>query len=374
MGRRWAQTALCMGVFGCCDAFAHHSGAMFDLETHIELRGVVVDFKLRSPHASFVVEAQAFLDDEPLDAAQTWEVEWESAPMLKTLGIDGDTFAPGDGITILALPHRDRSFRFAHALRVTDEFGTVYLMADSDRKFAPSVRRAAAAATGEAVDEDASTSPATAAGLVGRWQQPLLEFPASSPKFSLNEAGLAAWRSFDHRESPANTCEPLNVPSVFLAPFFMFELTVDQQRVTLRNEAYNVVRTIPLGGLPTAVDSEGWFGRATAQIVDGVLTVTSRDFKPSGWGLGHDEALGGADLPSSEQKALIERFAVIENGRTLVYTYELFDPVYMTETYVGRVELTRAPDNTPIYPYDCDPESAAMWSRHRTDPPLRSDR
>jgi hypothetical protein len=345
---------------------------MFDLETQIELRGVIVDFKLRSPHASFVVKAQAFEDDEPLeDAAQTWEVEWESAPMLKTLDIDPDTFAPDDEITILAFPHKDRSFRFAKALRVTDAFNTVYVMVDSDRKFAPSVRRAAAEVAGEGIEEELAPSTEPPAGLAGRWQQPLLSFPADSPKYSLNQAGVAARRGFVHSASPANTCEPMNVPSVFLAPFFLFELEVDQQRVVLRNEAYNVVRTVPLGGPPTAVDPEGWFGRATAQIVDGVLTVTSRDFKPSDWGLGHDEALGGADLPSSAQKTLVEHFAVSEDGRTLTYTYVLFDPVYMSRTYIGHVELTRTPNDTPIYEYDCDSESAAMWSRRPSDPPLR---
>jgi hypothetical protein len=232
------------------------------------------------------------------------------------------------------------------------------------------VRRAAAAVTGETIEADEPAPPA-AAGLAGRWQQPLLNLPAESPKFRLNDAGEAAWRAFDHAASPANTCEPMNVPSVFLAPFFMFELTLDAERVTLRNEAYNVVRTVPLTGPSTAVDPSGQFGRATARIVDGVLTVESRDFPPSRWGLGHDEALGGADLPSSEKKTLTETFAVSPDGRTLAYAYRLFDSTYMSEPYVGQIELTRAPDETPIHAYECDAESAAMWSRSRNDPPLR---
>lgn len=370
MGRHWARAALCVSAFWCCRAVAHHSGAMFDLGTQIELRGIVVDFKLRSPHATFVVDVE-FLDGKPLENAPVrWEVEWESAPMLKTLGIEPDTFARGEEVTILTFPHRDRTFHFAKALRVEDAFGDVHIMADSDRKFAPSVQRAAANATGETIVEPASTRP-TAVTIAGRWQQPLLEFPKDSPQLPLNEAGLKARSNFVHEKSPANTCEPMSVPSVFLAPFFLFEIVLADNHVTLRNEAYNVVRTVPLSGSPTAVGSTGYFGTATAQLVDGVLTVRSGNFPPSGWGLGHDEALGGADLPSSEQKALEERFAVSPDGRTLVYSYELFDPVYMTEPYNGRVELTRAPDGTPIHEYDCDVESAKMWSRSRTDAPLR---
>ncbi|MGY8789556.1 MAG: DUF6152 family protein, partial [Pseudomonadales bacterium] len=37
--------------------FAHHSFSLhFDMSTRIEIRGTVVDFKLRSPHASMVVD------------------------------------------------------------------------------------------------------------------------------------------------------------------------------------------------------------------------------------------------------------------------------------------------------------------------------
>ena len=174
MGRHWARAALCVSAFWCYCAMAHHSGAMFDLETQIELRGTVVDYKLRSPHATFVVDVE-FLDGKPLENAPVrWEIEWESAPMLKTLDIEPDTFASGEEVTILAFPHRDRSFHFAHTLRVTDSFGDVFIMANSDRKFAPSVQRAAADVIEEEQEEDAASSPSTSRSLVGRWQQPLL--------------------------------------------------------------------------------------------------------------------------------------------------------------------------------------------------------
>ena len=359
-----------IAALGCCDVQAHHSGAVFDLDTQIELRGVVVDFKLRSPHASFVVDAQVFEDDEPRTEAARWEVEWESAPMLQTLGIDSETFAVGDAITIVAVPHRDRAFRFAKALAVADAFGDEYVMANSERLFSPSLREAAAALSDEPVSDD--TPPVAAStSLAGRWQQPLLEFPLGSPNLPLNEAGMAAWRNYDRKASPANTCEPLNVPSVFLAPFFLFDLRVEARQVVLHNEAYDIVRTVPLARRSAAVDANGRFGRARARLERDVLVVETRDFPVSLWGLGHEEAHGGGDVPSSAQKTLTERFAVTPDGRTLVYTYELFDPVYMTEPHTGRVELARVPDDVPMYAYKCDLESAAMWSRRPTDAPLR---
>ena len=373
MVKRWLLMAA--GVAAMAGrVHAHHSGAVFDLEpeARIELRGVVVDFKLRSPHASFVVDARVFAANggERASAVARWEVEWEAGPMLQTLGVQPDTFAPGDPISIVAAPHRDAAFRFAKALAVADAFGGEYVMANSNRLFSPSLRAAAAALADE---EAAAALPAVAAtdSLEGRWQQPLLELTVGHPHLPLNDAGMAAWRDYDRKSSPANLCEPLSVPSVFWAPFFLFELRIDGQRAVLYNEAYEIRRTVPLDGTTAAVDERGWFGRARGRLESGTLVVESSGFPPSRWGLGHEEAHGGADVPSSPQKTLVERFSVLPDGRTLAYEYTLHDPVYMTEPHTARIELTRVPDGTAMYRYECDLESAAMWSRNADDPPLR---
>jgi hypothetical protein len=106
---------------------------------------------------------------------------------------------------------------------------------------------------------------------------------------------------------------------------------------------------------------------------DGALVVESRGFAPSKWGVGAETTLfgGGTDVPSSEQKEVIERFSVSEDGETLLYEYTVNDPVYMSEPYSGRIQLTRVPDGTPMYPCECDVESASMWSREAGDAPLR---
>jgi hypothetical protein len=43
----------------------------------------------------------------------------------------------------------------------------------------------------------------------------------------------------------------------------------------------------------------------------------------------------------------------------------------MTAPHTARIELTRVPDDAQMYAYECDVESAAMWSRDAADPPLR---
>jgi hypothetical protein len=367
----FALVVAAIALLGSSAAQAHHSGAVFDLGTIVELRGVVVDFKLRSPHASFVIDGRVFENGEPQGSVARWEVEWESAPMLKTLGVEPETFAPGDEVTITATPHRDRTFRFVHALSVDDAFGDVYVMANSDRLFSPSLQRAAAAVGSDTV-ADASGGGAVppAREIAGRWQQPLIEFSVGVPSLPLNDVGMAAWRNYDRKQSPANACEPINVPDVYSAPFFLFDLRVDAGQAVLRHEAYDTVRTVPLSGAAAGAEPSGRFGIVSGRIENGTLIVDSRDYPASAWGLGIEEMHGGGVIPSSDRKTLTERFSVTPDGRTLVYAYTLYDPVYMTEPYTGRVELTRVPDDVEMHAYECDVESAAMWSRQAADAPL----
>ena len=297
--------------------------------------------------------------------------------MLRTIGIDAQTFVAGDSITIRAAPHRDPAFRFAKALRVADEFGAEYVMADSERLFSPTLRAAAAALTGDSAEEDErpGTTPAVtgATALAGRWQQPLLEFATDGPNLPLNEAGMKAWREYVRKDSPANTCEPLSVPAVFLAPFFLFELRIDAQQAVLSNEAYEIVRTVPLDGTTAAVDERGSV-RPRARPPR-ARHARRRKQRVSCFEVGA-RARGGARRRRRAvvaAKTLVERFSALPDGRTLVYEYTLHDPVYMTEPYTGRVELTRVPDGVEMYEYECDLESARMWSRDPTDAPLRVD-
>ena len=103
------------------------------------------------------------------------------------------------------------------------------------------------------------------------------------------------------------------------------------------------------------------------------MVIQSVDFPVSRWGLGSAvQPLGaGADIPSSDQKSLVERFSLSTDGLTLIYDYVLSDPVYLSEPYEGHLEFPRVADDTPIYPYVCEEESAAMFSRTAGDERLQ---
>lgn len=59
---------------------------------------------------------------------------------------------------------------------------------------------------------------------------------------------------------------------------------------------------------------------------------------------------------------LTERYSTSDDGRTLVVEYTLEDPGYLTESYTGSVKLVRAADDTAMYPFDCDTDSASRFT------------
>ncbi len=110
MSARHAATifaALCIGAFGTYAAAHHSVTANFDPFKKIEIRGAVVEFQLRSPHSSLVVDGIGFIDGvQQSTAPERWEIESRAANFLKTEGYREDSIRPGDRIVVIGQPHR----------------------------------------------------------------------------------------------------------------------------------------------------------------------------------------------------------------------------------------------------------------------------
>jgi hypothetical protein len=352
---------------------AHHSFAVFDGAKTVEIRGAVVDFKLRNPHSSLVVDGLAFIDGVPQGrGAERWEIEADATAPMRTSGIDESSFRVGDAITILANPHRQEGFLFARARSLSTADGKEFLLGfrGSDRIYSPTLQRLVG--RGPELAADVPNNRLGVDRIAGRWQQPL---PGRSDGsvLPLNTAAAKARQAYNPTDSPANTCEPVNMPELLHAPFFLLEIEITEDRAIFRHELYDIVRTVPLGGQTATADPEGRFGLTTGKVEGNQLIVESHNYPASKWGLGiaTQPLGGGADVPSSDQKTVIERYSASDDGHTLTVEYTLEDPVYLDSPYQGRVELTRVPDTAAMYPYQCDPESAAMWSRSAGAAPLR---
>jgi len=257
-------------------ADAHHAiTANFDPTRTAELQGVVVDFRFRSP---------------------------------------------GDEISISGFPSRRNA--------AGSMLGMTFVGPDGSRYAGDEQAREAVTVSGEGV-----------ARLNGRWRSPGYINGPDTP-LPLNSAGRAAWQRYNPIESPAAKCETQSIPGVFSAPY-LSELRIGADSVFIRNEAYDVRRTIPLSDAYASVNSNGSFGEARARIEGGTLIVESRGYPPSGWGLGIATHVngGGADIPSSDRKTVIERYAVSDDGQTLTLAYTLSDPALSAkrQNYYGYV-------------------------------------
>jgi hypothetical protein len=101
-------------------AFAHHSFSMFDPAQEVVVQGKVVRWAFTSPHTFMIME-----DAEGV----TWAFEGSAPPALIGRNMVGDTFAPGQEITMVMCPLRDGRNGGAAGIIITED-GTVYNPAD----------------------------------------------------------------------------------------------------------------------------------------------------------------------------------------------------------------------------------------------------
>lgn len=325
-------------------AYSHHSFTThYDPARSTELSGTVADFDFRSPH-SFI-----FVDVEDESGGVTrWEVELHSVPVLTRMGFSADTFKPGDRITVNAWPNRSPDNPLVFGIGVVTGDGTAL------GEFPPIQNVRSEFLTASGVDR-----------VQGRWQVPRPGDPESFERpMSLTPAGEAAVRSYDPQQSPANFCEPYNVPSVFLTPY-LFDIRIGEAEAIIVHEAYGIERRIPIGSTARPVEPSGVFGSARARIDGETLVVESSGYPASDWGLAIavDENGLGADIPASDQKRLEERFSVSEDGLTLTLEYVLEDPVYLAAPFRGSATLDRVADDAPMYRFECELDSAERFSR-----------
>ena len=356
------RLALLAGLAIGGPALAHHSvTANFDTSRQIEVRGTVVDFKLRSPHASLVIDGIGYIDGvAQSDTVERWEVESSAGPGLQKRGFTAESISAGDQIIVIGAPSR-RGLNRVNSSNFLREDRTSFAEPPAiEFDYQPAFR----ARAGLDAAPEIEVAAEGVYKLGGRWQPPFQQEGTSSA-LPLNAAGLAAWNSYDQTKSPANTCEPMSIPVVMNAPSYYVDIRFNDGKVVIQNQAYDIVRTVPLDGSEAKADPEGEFGVVKGSIDGDTLIVASHDYPVSLWGLGAATQIngGGADVPSSPQKTVTEHFALGDHDNVLVYEYTLFDPVYMEHPHTAKIELARVPDSVPMYPYNCDVESARQFSR-----------
>jgi hypothetical protein len=83
-------------------AWGHHSFAMFDRSVEKVATGTVVRWAFNTPHSWLYMNIR-----NPDGSDTLWSFEGSAPPSLLQRGITGNTFKPGDTVTVLNCPLKD---------------------------------------------------------------------------------------------------------------------------------------------------------------------------------------------------------------------------------------------------------------------------
>ena len=327
---------------------AHHSFAThYDANNIVEISGVLSDVKMRNPHSFFEVDVRN-ADGE----IETWEVEAHAVPILRRLGITRETLKVGDGVTLRGPRSRRPEKLLLFGARITTESGEEFEMLDSIR---------------QAPDYYVTDSREGLERFSGKWMTYITGQRVTDSPMPLNAAGKKARAEFNASLNTSSQCIPMNLPSLLMLPY-VFQISIDGDSVDLFHEYSQIRRPLTLGS-ETANVTDPMFGARTGRYEDGILTIESTKFPSMAAGLasGWDPNGNGADIPSSDQKVLVERYAVSEDGAQLTVDYTVTDPVYLTEPFSDRVVWHRMPADAPVYEFECDADIALRSTQNAAE-------
>lgn len=82
---------------------AHHSGAMFDRDNELQIKGEIKEFRWTNPH----VYVDVYATSPRASDAQVWSIEFTSPGNLARRGWNKRSLQPGDKVTMTIAPLRD---------------------------------------------------------------------------------------------------------------------------------------------------------------------------------------------------------------------------------------------------------------------------
>ena len=329
-------------------ANAHHSFAThYDTTNVVEISGVLSEVKMRSPHSFFEVDVVT-----ENGATETWEVEAHAVPILRRLGITKDTLKVGDSVMIRGPRSRRPEKLLLFGAEINTSDGERFEMLNSIRK-APDYAISDTREGITGIDR-----------LTGKWMTFITGQKVSDSPMPLNQAGKEARENFDALLNSASECVPSNLPSLLMIPY-VYEISREGDHVDIFHEYAQLRRPVTLGSSEPNV-TDPTFGRRVGRYENDTLIIESDGFPAMSAGLasGWEPNGNGADIPSSTQKEIIEKYTVNEDGSVLTVEYTVTDPAYLTEPYTAKIIWHRMPFDSPIYEFTCDAEIASRSTQN----------
>jgi hypothetical protein len=304
-------------------AFAHHSHTFIDRNDVRVLRGTVTQYSWSMPHVFLKVEAPN-LAGEMVE----YSIEMNHPAAMTEIGWTRDRFKPGDVITWEGAHHRNKARAYS-SMNWIEKDGVRVGMQAEENQVVPSM------------------------DFTGLWDrapnQPTYAPPEGWP---LSPLGLEQVANFSEDQNPVLTCGDPGPPKSMTLPYSHQVRREDGNTLVIGRDLMEGERIVHLdriaeAGPPSKLGhSVGWFE-------DGDLVVETSNFIADAWG-------SHTGIDSSDQKHLLERFTLTDDGLGILLTITLTDPVYLREPVTFTHRWVKVADRALVQT-PCTEESAQLW-------------
>lgn len=324
-------------------ADAHHSvAAWFDRNGQQEIEGIVTEIRWENPHVRFFMRAPTSRGE-----LATWEIETLSVSGISRWGVNEELLAVGDRVRVSGWPSKrglENIFIRNLLLPSGQElvFGGEAIYSDDALIGLEFVD----ATQGIAADPELGIFRVWSQGRNTRWLFPEGFVPGFDYRtYPLTPEALAAVESFDYlKQDPTIGCKPKGMPVIMEQPY-PIEFVDAGDRVLLRIEEYDLVRTIHLADAPDEAEQPySPLGFSVGRMEGRDLVVETTKINS-----GTFDSIG---IPLSREARLEERFASSEDGSTLEYSLVVHDPVYLTAPVETGKTFIYLPD-IKLREFDC---------------------
>jgi hypothetical protein len=311
---------------------AHHSRAPFDMDALLAFEGTVLRFQWRNPHVYITVKDSS---------GNEWLLETDAVPVMVRSGWTRDSFSPGDTVTVRVRPDKNPSKHHGLLVSIAGDDGIP--MASQNR--------------GD--EEGIEITGASATSLAGLWAARRLEafkvFPPPD-EIALTAAGAEARRQFDDSQSPLAHCNPPSALNFMWLPWiYLAEIELGDDAIAIRSEFYGAERTIytdgrehPENGERTILGHSIGHWKDDTLVIDTTLFADIRSFIPN------------SGIPSGENKHLVEKLTLSDDGRTALYEYVVDEPEYLAQPLSGEYTWHYVP-HLEFIDFECDLENARRF-------------
>lgn len=311
---------------------AHHSAAAFNTQQEIRVTGTVTQYTFKNPHVYLAIQVK-----KADGSTSLMEIEAGAASVLNPLGFTRNSVAVGDVVTITGNPARNSPDKLMLGKDLFKQDGTYYPLNIASRSVY--------AANNE-----------TATSIAGTWFSPRTEFNSflgGVRNWPVTEKGRAAMANVDPKATTQKDCIPIGAPALMFYPVAN-TITVQRDRVVMKVDWMDSERVVYLDGRKHPPASQTFLhGHSVGRWEGKTLVVETANFKEHAMGL-------STSLPSSTQKRLVERFAVAPDGKSLIYSGVLEDPVYLSKPVEWSGQWMYRP-NMPHSNEKCDLEVARKF-------------